>query len=164
MLPPPALGANSISLTRFPLWIGVHFYFPTVQDSWQIRLQSEFTQGRVIIRPPSQWPMILALGFFDWEVVDAGNASAHQSLLVKFPVLVAIAAKPIAAVVMPFVSKPYGDTVFAKCPDFLDQEVVNAGNASAHQSLLVKFPVLVAIAAKPIAAVVMPFVSDTVFA
>ena len=64
--------------------------------------------------------MILALGFFDWEIVNAGNASPHQSLLIKFPILVAIAAEPIAAVVMPFVSKPYRYTVLAKCPDFLD--------------------------------------------
>jgi 2-keto-3-deoxy-L-rhamnonate aldolase RhmA len=89
-----------------------------------VGLQPEFAQGGVIIGPSSQWPTVLALGFFDWEIVDAGDASAHQSLLIKFPVLVAIAAEPIAAIVMPFVSKPYRDTVFAKCPDFLDQAII----------------------------------------
>jgi nuclear transport factor 2 (NTF2) superfamily protein len=58
-----------------------------------------------------------------WNTRDPSRvalASPHQSLLIKFPILVAIAAEPIAAVVMPFVSKPYRYTVLAKCPDFLD--------------------------------------------
>ena len=81
-------------------------------------------KGGVIIGPSPQWPMVLTLGFFDWEIVNAGNASAHQSFLIKFPVLIAIASEPIAAVIMPFVSKPYCNTVLAKCPDFLDQAVI----------------------------------------
>lgn len=68
--------------------------------------------------------MVLAFGFLDWEIVDAGDASAHQSLLIEFPILVAIATEPITAVVMPFVSKPYRDAVLAKCPNFLDQAIV----------------------------------------
>src|SRR5215469_6681258 len=80
--------------------------------------------------------MVLTLGFFDWEIVNAGNASAHQSLLIKFPVLVAIAAEPIAAVVMPFVSKPYSDTIFAKCPDLLDQAVIQLPAPLARQKRL----------------------------
>ena len=54
------------------------------RDGWQIQLQPEFAQGGVIIGPSSQWPMVLTLGFFDWKIVDAGNASAHQPLLIKF--------------------------------------------------------------------------------
>ena len=79
--------------------------------------------------------MVLALGFFNWEIVNARNAPAHQSLLIKFPVLVAIAAEPIAAVVMPFVSKPYRDTV-SKCPDFLDQAVIQLPAPLARQKRL----------------------------
>src|SRR5215471_9184586 len=77
--------------------------------------------------------MVLTLGFFDWEIVNAGNASAHQSFLIKFPVLVAVASEPIAAVVMPFVSKPYCDTVIAKCPDFLNQAVIQLFAPLARQ-------------------------------
>src|SRR5215469_771597 len=99
-------------------------------------LKSEIAQGWVIVGTATQRPVILAFALLDWQVIDAGDASAHQSLLVKFPVLVAIAAKPIAAVVMPFVSKPYGDTVFAKCPDFLDQAVIQLPVPLAHQKCL----------------------------
>src|SRR5262249_47970040 len=63
-------------------------------------------------------------------------ASPNQSLLLKFPVLVAIAAEPIAAVVMPFVSKPYRDTVLAKCPDFLDEAVIQLLAPFARQKCL----------------------------
>ena len=71
----------------------------------------------MIVRAAPERPVVLALAFFDGQVVDAGDPETHQPLLVELPILIAIAAKPIAAVVMPFVSKPYGDTVFAKCPD-----------------------------------------------
>src|SRR5262249_28819123 len=108
--------------------------------NWSVLLQPEFAQGRMIIRPSSQWPMVLALSFLDREIVNAGNASAHQSLLVKFPVLVAIAAEPIAAVVMPFVSKPYRDTVLAKCPDFLDEAVIQLLAPFARQKCLRRDP------------------------
>src|SRR5262245_14575813 len=80
--------------------------------------------------------MVLTLSFFDWEIVNAGNASAHQSFLIKFPVLVAIASEPNAAVIMPFVSKPYCDTVLAKCPDFLDQAVIQLPAPLARQKCL----------------------------
>src|SRR6516165_3197516 len=80
--------------------------------------------------------MVLALGFFDWEIVNAGDASAHQPLLIKFPILVAIASEPIATVVMPFVSKPYCYTVLAKCPDFLDKAVIQLSAPLARQKCL----------------------------
>ena len=68
--------------------------------------------------------MILALGLLDREIVDAGEAPAHESLLVESPILVAVAAEPASTVVMPFVSKPDRDAVVTKGPDFLDQTVV----------------------------------------
>ena len=80
--------------------------------------------------------MVLALGFFDWEIVNAGNASAHQTLLIKFPILVAIAAEPIATVVMPFVGKPYRYTVLTKCPNLLDEAVIQLFAPLARQKLL----------------------------
>src|SRR5215831_13795884 len=100
------------------------------------RLQPELAQRGVIIGPSPQWPMVLAFGFLDWEIVDAGDASAHQSLLIKFPILVAIAAEPIAAVVMPFVRKPYCDTVLTKGPDLLNQAVIQLPAPLARQKCL----------------------------
>jgi hypothetical protein len=87
-------------------------------------LKSEIAQRRVIVRTASQRPVILALALLDRQIVNASDPPAHQALLVEFPIFVAIAAEPIAAVVMPFVSEPYRDAVLAKGPDFLDQAIV----------------------------------------
>src|ERR1700730_6058655 len=45
-------------------------------------------------------------------------------MLVEFPVLVAIAAEPVPAVVVPFIGKADGDTIRTERPEFLDQPVV----------------------------------------
>lgn len=58
------------------------------------------------------------------RIVDAGDAAAHQAVGVEFPVLVAVGAIPMAAVVVPFVGKAHGDAVVAKAPELLDQPVV----------------------------------------
>ena len=68
--------------------------------------------------------MIFPLALLDREVIYAGNAPAHKALLIEFPVLVAVAAKPAAAIIMPFVGKTHRDAVLAEGPDFLDQAVV----------------------------------------
>jgi hypothetical protein len=47
----------------------------------------------------------------DGQVVDAGNPAPHHAQIVELPVLVAVAAEPIAAVIVPFVDKPDGDAV-----------------------------------------------------
>src|SRR5262249_60092200 len=70
------------------------------------------------------------------EIVNAGDASAHQPLLIKFPILVAIASEPIATVVMPFISKPYRYTVLAKCPGFLDKAIIQLSTPLAGQKCL----------------------------
>src|SRR5690242_7036261 len=84
----------------------------------------EIAQGRVVIGTTTKLPVVSALVFPDREVVDAGNAQTHQAVLVELPILVAIAAKPIPAVVVPLVGETNRDAVFPKCPDFLDQPVV----------------------------------------
>src|SRR6266576_3168181 len=57
-------------------------------------------------------------------------------MLVEFPVLVAIAAEPIAAVVMPFIGKAHGDAVLAESPDFFDQAVIELALPFARQKRL----------------------------
>ena len=49
------------------------------------------------------------------------GASARR---VELPVLIAVSAKPVAAIVMVFVGKPNGDAVAHEGPQFLDQPVV----------------------------------------
>src|SRR5215813_5546454 len=87
----------------------------------------------MIVGAAAERPVVLALALLDREVVDAGDAQAHQAVLVEFPVLVAVAAEPVAAVVMPFVGEAHGDAVFAERPDFLDQAVVELALPLARQ-------------------------------
>jgi len=56
--------------------------------------------------------VILAFALLDRKIVDAGDAQAHQAAFVEFPILVAIAAEPMAAVVVPFIGKAHGDAIF----------------------------------------------------
>src|SRR5437868_15482761 len=77
--------------------------------------------------------MILAVLLCDWQVIDAGNAQAHQPVLIELPVLVAIAAEPIAAVVAPFVREANGNPVLAERPNLLDQAVVELALPFARQ-------------------------------
>src|SRR5215470_12498655 len=80
-------------------------------------------------------PVIFPLALLDRKVVYAGNAPTHQAVLIEFPVLVAVAAKPAAAVIMPFVGKTHRDAVLAEGPDFLDQAVVKLTAPLARQVL-----------------------------
>ena len=87
----------------------------------------------VIVGTAPQRPVIFAFALPDRQVIDAGNAQPHQAMLIEFPVLVAIAAEPIAAVVMPFVGEADRDPVLAERPDLLDQAVVKLAIPLARQ-------------------------------
>src|SRR5438046_175105 len=56
--------------------------------------KAEIAERWVIVGTPPERPVILALAFLDRQVVDAGDAPAHQAVLVELPVLVAVAAEP----------------------------------------------------------------------
>ena len=87
-------------------------------------LQAEVTQARVIIRTPAKRPKEFPVDFFDWKIVDTGEASHHQPLLVELPVFVAVRAKPVSRVVVKFVSEADGEAVAVGRPKFLDQSVI----------------------------------------
>ena len=87
----------------------------------------------MIIRPAPRRPTVAAVRFRYRQVVDAGNAQPHQAMLVEFPVLVAVAAAPVAAVIMPLVSEAHADAVFAICPQLLDQPVIELPRPLARQ-------------------------------
>ena len=90
----------------------------------------------MVVGPPPQRPVILAIAFLDRQVVDAGDAQPHQALLVELPVLVAVAAEPAAAVVVPLVGEAHRDAVVAERPDLLDQPVVQLLRPLARQERL----------------------------
>src|ERR1700734_3495818 len=78
----------------------------------------------MVVGTPAGRPEILAVGFDNRQVVDAGDALAHQAVLVELPELVAIGAEPLGPVVMPFVGEAHRHPVVAKSPQLLDEPVV----------------------------------------
>src|SRR5450432_1581505 len=78
----------------------------------------------MIVRPPSERPEKLAVGFLHRRVVDAGVAVVHQSLVIELPVLIAVTPVPVAGIVVPFVSEANGNAAPSKCPELLDESVV----------------------------------------
>src|SRR5216683_892950 len=89
-----------------------------------VRSEAEITQRRVISRAAAQRPVILPVAVLDRRIVDAGDAHAHEAVFVELPVLVAIAAIPVATVVVPLVGEAHGDPVLPEGPEFLDQTVI----------------------------------------
>src|SRR5260221_3033450 len=87
-------------------------------------LETQLAERGMAVGAPAQWPMVFALRLADPHVVDAGDAPGHQPVPVEFPVLVAVTAEPLAAIVMPLVGKAHGDPVLAEGPDFLDEAIV----------------------------------------
>src|SRR6202158_5544120 len=81
-------------------------------------------------------PAVPAIGFSDGNVVDGGDAPAHQPTGIELPVLVAVGAEPVSRVVVPFVGETHRDAVLAACPDFLDEPVVELAAPLAAQELL----------------------------
>src|SRR6185437_152597 len=58
------------------------------------------------------------------DIVDAGLAAAHQSVLVELPQFVSVAAPPLPGHVMRLVLEPHGDPVGGAGPQVLPQRVV----------------------------------------
>ena len=67
----------------------------------------------MIVGPATQRPMILAFALFDWQIIDACDAQTHQPVLIELPVFVAIAAEPMAAIIVPLVSETNRDSILA---------------------------------------------------
>jgi hypothetical protein len=77
--------------------------------------------------------MELALGGRDRQVVDAGMAREHESVLVELPVLVTIGAEPVPGVVVPLVGETHGDAIAGECPELLRKAVVELAVPFAGQ-------------------------------
>src|SRR5215472_17086767 len=87
-------------------------------------LEAQVGKARVIVRPPPQRPMVFPVGFIDRQIVDGSQTSLHHAGRIEFPVFVSVGTEPVAAVVMPLISKPHGDAIVVEGPEFLDQPVV----------------------------------------
>src|SRR3954468_16271073 len=92
---------------------------------WALTFESkaQLAQRRMGVRPRSDRPMVLSVRVPDGQVIDAGDANGHETLGIEFPVLVAVAAEPLTAVVMPLVREANRDAVLVEGPELLDQPV-----------------------------------------
>src|SRR5262245_31998807 len=126
----PRVGDSSV--TRHRLRCEPRLRRASATKPWE-HLQAEIAQPWMIVGPSSERPMILAIRCSNRQVVDARNPQAHQSLLVEVPVLVAIAAEPASAVVVPLVGETHCDAVLAEGPDLLDQPIVELTIPLARQ-------------------------------
>src|SRR3954471_24568559 len=75
------------------------------------------------------------LGLLDRDVVDARLATAHVALVVELPLLVAVAAPPLAGGVAALVLEAHGDPVGGERPQVLAQRVVRLAVPLAGQEL-----------------------------
>src|ERR1700678_3335428 len=90
----------------------------------------------MVVRTAPQGPVIFALASGYRQIVDAGDSQPHEAVLVELPVLIAIAAKPMARVVVPLIGKPPGYPVLAKSPNFLDEPVVEFARPLSREKCL----------------------------
>ena len=67
--------------------------------------------------------MEFTIAFGDRRIVDAGDAQPHQPVSVELPILIAVGAEPVAAIVAPFIGEPHRDPIIVKRPEFLDQAI-----------------------------------------
>ena len=67
------------------------------------KLESEFRESGMLVRPTTKRPVKLPIGLGDRQVVDACDAALHETLLVKLPVLIPVRTEPVSAVVAAFV-------------------------------------------------------------
>src|SRR5215510_206637 len=89
----------------------------------------------MVIRPPPERPVILALRLSDRKVVDAGQAEPHQALVVELPVLVAVRAEPVSGIVVALVGETDGDAAPLEGPQLLDEAIVElAGPLPGEES------------------------------
>lgn len=79
--------------------------------------------------------MILPVAVLDGKVVDAGNASAHEAMIVELPVLVAVGAKPEACIVVPLIGKAHSNPMSFKRPQFFDEAIIEFLVPFADQKL-----------------------------
>ncbi len=70
----------------------------------------------MIIRSTAEGSSVFAVRLINGQIVDTGDSTLHESALVKFSILIAIAAEPVARVIVALVSESDGNSIFAECP------------------------------------------------
>ncbi len=78
----------------------------------------------MVIRAAAEFPVKLPFGITNRQIVDAGEALAHQAGVIEHPVLVAIGTIPLPGPVVEFIRVANGNPVFGEGEQFLDQTIV----------------------------------------
>ena len=78
----------------------------------------------MIIGAAAEHPMIFAIRFLDWKIIDARKSQPHQAIIIELPILVAVGAIPVSRVVVPLVGEAHGDAIIRESPKLFDQAVV----------------------------------------
>lgn len=69
-------------------------------------------------------PVEFALGFLNFDVVDARVPARHQAVIIEFPILVAVGAIPLASLRLPLVAVTHRNPILGISPQLFDQPVV----------------------------------------
>jgi hypothetical protein len=70
----------------------------------------------MVFRSWPLWPQKATLLFLNRYVVDAGFPALHETVVVKLSLLVAVAAIPLAGIVVTFILKAHGDAALVVRP------------------------------------------------
>src|ERR1700730_17081176 len=87
------------------------------------------------IRTAAKRPMIFSFRLFDRQIVDRCISKSHQTVVIKFPILIAIGAEPISGIIVPFVGEAHGDAIAGKGPKLFDQPIVQLFRPFTFQKL-----------------------------
>src|SRR6266851_7075062 len=91
--------------------------------------KSETAQPGMIVGPPTERPVIFSVILANWQIVDTSVTHRHQALFVKLSVFIAERAEPISRIVMSLISEANGDPIVLKCPELLDQAVIETSSS-----------------------------------
>jgi hypothetical protein len=78
----------------------------------------------VICRTRTGRPEELPIACLNHNIINTGFSAPHETVVIEFPLLVAMSAKPVSGIVMPFILESDRDSVFVECPQFFYQAVV----------------------------------------
>ena len=76
-----------------------------------MRLKAEFAQTGVVVWAPPKRPMKQSIRLLDGEVVDAGVAMNHQTVVVELPVLISVRSIPVVRIVVRLVGEAHRNPV-----------------------------------------------------
>jgi len=78
----------------------------------------------MIVAATSERPMIFSVAFRSGSVIYARETPTHQTVLIEFPILVAIRTEPVSAVAAPLICKTDSNSIAVERPKLLDQSIV----------------------------------------